>query len=162
MAEDLDKKSAVLYVHKPDTQYECGDCPAWISETNRCYFHGYGDVILPLDSCGLWMKGSPDILGSSPQGWVTKQESGWVRSNYGFSCKRCEHFDPQAWRCTEVDPDSVGDDMGMIHPDACCNEWSPDPVRSQISTEDFDYTDLLRPMSSILIGIGAPPSGEEG
>ena len=133
---EKDSKASVGYMFKPNTQYVCGDCRDYIPDSLRCVPHGASDTFLPLDGCNIFVPGTPHTDNVFPLGALTKGESGFMRSNYGFSCKRCEHFNPEAFDCEEVDKDSPGDTPGMIHPDACCNEWEPDPSR-QLPTEAF-------------------------
>lgn len=124
------------YIHKPNTQYQCMDCPSWIKDENACVLHGRNDVLQSIDTCNYFVKGQPTGFGT-PLGYLTKKESGWLSNSQGFSCKRCEYWDEEEWDCQIVDKDSVGDDTGMIHPDGCCNAWDPDPERSGMATEDF-------------------------
>lgn len=130
------EKQTVLYMLKPATQYECGDCYAYLPEDRRCLYHSFSDTFLPFDGCGLFTQGTPRPKGTTPLGLVTKQESGFARSTFGFSCKRCENF-IESGDCSSVDKDSPGDTPGMIHPDACCNGWEADPRRSMMPTEAF-------------------------
>ena len=39
--------------------------------------------------------------------------------------------------CREVDKDSEGLTPGIIHPNACCNNWEPDAERAGKSTEEL-------------------------
>lgn len=123
MAHQKIQKQAVLYLHKPDTDYECQDCSMWISETNRCTIHGPNDIVNANGSCGLFVKGA--AMPGKPMSEVTKQDSGYVETKNGFSCKRCQYFEPDAWNCQVVDRFSAGPEYGIIHPDACCNNWEP-------------------------------------
>lgn len=138
-------KSVVSYMHAPQTQYECGDCPMYIDERKLCVLHGFGDTFLVYDGCNFFVKGMPGTFGSNPIMGVTKQESGAARSTFGFSCKRCEHFDPITWDCSEVDRNSPGDDPGIIHPDACCNGWEADTVRALMTTEALREIVTMQP-----------------
>lgn len=136
---DKISKQAVLYILKPNTQYECADCHAFIPDSMRCNFHNESEgSFLPMDSCGFWVPGEPKPKGTIPAGGLTKLESGFVRTNFGVSCKRCEEFDRINFDCEKVDKDSPGDTPGMIHPDACCNAWEPDPERCNWPTDMFD------------------------
>lgn len=121
MAHGKIKKSAVLYLHKPDTQYQCKDCSMWLSKTERCTIHGPSDVIKGYGSCGLFVKGP--AMSGKPMNEVTTLESGYAENRPGFSCKRCKYFLDEDWDCREVDRFSDGDDYGVIHPDGCCNNW---------------------------------------
>lgn len=143
----MDSKSDVSYIHSYGKEYICAECPAFIPESNQCVFHGYEPGgFLPFDSCNFWMPGPPGQFGVSPLGYITKEESGYARSNYGFGCKRCVHFSTDNFDCEEVDKNSLGDDPGMIHPMACCNEQSLDPVRGQMTSEALIHL------------IGSPPT----
>ena len=116
-------KQGVLYMHLPGTDYECHDCNMWIPGKDRCTVHGEDDVTLATGSCGFFIKGKP--MGGSPHGAVTFMQSGYVENPYGtgFSCKRCTFWESQKLGCTVVEPNSPGDDPGIIHGDACCNAW---------------------------------------
>jgi hypothetical protein len=90
--------------------------------------HGASDILLPNDSCNYFTLGFPGAFGQTPLGLLTKEQSGFTHSANGFSCKRCVNWNRDEWACLEVDKDSEGNDPEMIHPDACCNVWLPDPV----------------------------------
>lgn len=115
-------KQAVLYLRKPDTQYQCQDCTMFIAGSEQCSIHGPEDQIRAIGSCGFFVKGMP-MPDMKPMGEVTTQESGYVESQPGFSCKRCRFFLPGRGDCQAVDKDSPGDDPHRIHADACCNNW---------------------------------------
>lgn len=135
-------KQAVLYLHVVrdvnghQTQYQCRDCAKWIADLNRCTEHGLEDQILADGGCGLFVRGESVQAadGAAPKGYVTIAESGYEENGPGFSCKRCVFFLPGTdseggWfkpgDCQRVAAASSGDDPGGIHPDACCNGWSP-------------------------------------
>lgn len=146
-------KQGVVYLHVlPDedgqqTQYQCVDCPMWISDALRCVIHGPEDVVEGHGTCGYFVKGSPvtsDV--AEPHGNVTPIQSGYAESLVGFSCKRCAAFVPQyddggnlveQSGCDVVDYDTPGDDPGFIHPDACCAAWQPSPQVADQPTEEF-------------------------
>lgn len=116
-------KQAVLYIHIDGTNYQCRDCILFITN-NHCLVHRKDDKILPSDSCGLFIYGEPAEEGT-PLGIITPEQSGLTHSenDTGFSCKQCEYFGSQVKDCQKVNKDSEGDDPGIIHPDACCNNW---------------------------------------
>jgi hypothetical protein len=116
-------KAVVLYIHVQGTDYECKDCLMFIMN-ERCLIHRKDDVIKATDSCGLFIYGKA-IENARPLGIITPTQSGLTHSTTGFSCKRCTYFNSNAQKCTQVDETSDGDDPGIIHPDACCNAWSP-------------------------------------
>lgn len=132
----MDNKSAVGYMHKPATEYICGDCIFYLDDKKRCQLLG-SDVVLVYDGCNNFCPGTPGSISASgdPLFILNPNEVGLTHSEYGFSCKRCVHFDGKNWACDEVDRSSEGDDPGMIHPDACCNEWEPDPLKGHLPTE---------------------------
>lgn len=142
-------KTAVGYMMKSGTQYTCSDCAAYDPDSRRCLFLGADDVVLPMDGCNLFMKGEVESIvpaegkgrdtdGDSAMGLVTLQEVGFVSSNFGFSCKRCENFLEGFSECKVVDADSDGDTQGIIAADACCNGWCPCPDKVNMPTEAFD------------------------
>src|SRR5580658_1438809 len=131
------EKSQASYLHSPDIQYQCRDCPSWIEGESQCVLHGPNDVLLRIDSCNYFVREMPGLFGQTPLALLTKEESGATRNAEGFSCKRCEEWDQENWSCSKVDKDTTGADPGMIHPDACCNLWKPDPIRSQMPTDAF-------------------------
>lgn len=116
----IDKQS-VLYLRKPNTQYQCRDCSMFLAKPERCTIHGSQDLIRPIGSCGFFVKGH--AMDGKPMGEVTTLESGYTESPEGFSCKRCANFLPETLDCKRVDAQSEGDDLGVIHRDACCNAW---------------------------------------
>lgn len=120
---ELVPKASALYVHAPKPDYDCDDCVFYILP-RQCLIHGANDYIAPEASCGYFIQGTPSSIGLVPLGLLTKQETGYVSDVGGASCKRCTAFNPDNWGCQRVDKDSVGDDPGMIHPDACCVLWS--------------------------------------
>lgn len=144
-----DSKSTVGYIHKSGTEYGCGDCILYLDKPKQCMLMGTENILVN-DGCNDWAKGTPSLLGKSPLFIFSKNEVGWARSDYGFSCKRCEHFNVDNWDCEEVDKDSPGPDPHLIHPDACCNEWSPDPVRGNMPT---DVVRQLVGDAALIIGV---------
>jgi hypothetical protein len=133
-------KESVLYVLRPETQYTCEKCLFRRDEATKCALFSAAEPIKPNGSCGFWIHFSPEKAGidMAPIGAVTKQEAGYADSKHGFSCKRCKFFDPLALKCQKVDENSLGDTPGVIHPNACCNMFDPDPSRGQMSTEDVN------------------------
>lgn len=123
-SRDKAPKQSVLYIHRPNTDYECRDCPLFYRKSLRCAIHKGSEIIAPNGSCGFYIKGRPSDTGPS-KGRVDKTESGYTEAPDGFSCKRCRYFDPANKVCSKVNEFSEGDDFGLIHPDACCNAWEP-------------------------------------
>lgn len=123
------------YVHFPRGEYDCDDCPQWIESSRRCVLHGASDTLLEHDSCNYMVLGFPGSFGQTPLGYLTKDQSGFVRSSQGFSCKRCRYWGRDDWACLEVDKDTEGNDPNMIHPDGCCNLWQADPIYGGMPTE---------------------------
>lgn len=121
MAHEKIGKQAVLYLHKPNTEYQCRDCAMFLAETERCTIHGPDDIIKAYGSCGLFVKGK--AMTGKPMSEVTKLDSGYGENEAGFSCKRCANFQPRSQNCRVVDPMSEGPDFGWIDADACCNAW---------------------------------------
>lgn len=116
--EKLSKDQA-LYVFKPEAKgrYQCDQCWMWQPTTERCSAHGKNDRILGTASCGYWMWGKPGT-GPSPQGSLTKLESGYTENPNGepFGCHRCEEFDGKS-KCEIV--------SGYIQAMGCCSAWKP-------------------------------------
>lgn len=134
MPEEKDSKSSVGYMLKPATQYCCSDCVMFLDEKHRCMILGDENVLV-TSGCNNFVPGTPASFGENPLYVLNGLEVGLTHTDYGFSCKRCIHFNEENWDCEEVDKNSEGDTLGMIHPDACCNEWEPDPVRGGLPTE---------------------------
>lgn len=129
-------KSQAGYMHAPRGQYDCDDCPMWIEMSRRCVLHGASDIVLESDSCNYFMLGFPgSLFGQTPLGLLTKDQSGFAHSTAGFSCKRCNSWQRDEWTCCQVESNSEGDDLNMIHPDACCNLWEKDSVYGSMPTE---------------------------
>lgn len=118
-------KSAVLYLHRVGTEYQCKDCVLFQPQEERCWVHSNVAVIKPYGTCGLFVRGKPNRLFEREEqlGAVSKLESGYTENKEGFSCKRCEYFYPTTNDCQKVDRDSPGDDSKRIHPDGCCNAF---------------------------------------
>jgi hypothetical protein len=128
-------KSQAGYLHVPRGDYDCDDCAFWIEPTRRCVLHGASDTIMGTDSCNYFTLGWPGTFGATPMGYFQKDQSGFMHSTQGFSCKRCDYWLRDAWGCQEVDKDSEGNDPSMIHPDGCCNLWQPDPIYGNMSSD---------------------------
>jgi hypothetical protein len=124
-------KQAAGYLRLPGTQYGCGDCILYGDEERECMIVISPNPVLVNDGCNYFLKGSTPV--ENRLAVYSPQEVGFARSNYGFSCKRCEHFSD--WDCDQVDRTSSGDDEGIIHPDACCNLWEADSIRGNLPTE---------------------------
>lgn len=120
-------KSAVLYIHRTGTDYECKDCPWFQPGKGRCFLHSPSTEISPTGTCGYWVKGKPlpAIQDLQPTAALSKLESGYTEAPSGYSCKRCDEFLPDSQDCVKVDRNSPGDDPGLIHADACCCRWEP-------------------------------------
>ena|ERR1051326_8231990 len=95
-------KSAVLYIERDGTQYQCKDCKHY--DNGQCAIV-IGDID-PLASCGYWV---------DREGELTKAEAGYATNRAGFSCKRCIHFNGKD-ACEVV--------AGIISPDGCCSGWT--------------------------------------
>jgi hypothetical protein len=132
-------KGSALYLHSPKGDYDCDDCPMFIDSSRRCVIHSPDDFISPGGSCGYFIPGIPGQFGLIPLSFVTKQESGYTDAVNGASCKRCKAWLPDEWKCQEVDADSTGDDPSIIHPDACCCLWQPDPERASLPDQYFEH-----------------------
>jgi hypothetical protein len=115
-------KSAVLYIHKKDTNYKCKDCIFAKDQGNKCAIYGSSVAIKPYGTCGEWIKKKGNV--EIPYiGGYTKENTGYVENPEGFTCGRCDEFLPEANDCKKVDKDSPGDDPGSILSGACCNRW---------------------------------------
>lgn len=140
-------KEAVLYIFRPETQYTCDKCvhdklPANKDITKgKCAILAATEDIKPYGSCGFWIHMDP-LAEATPDvpflGVMTKDQVGYAENKTGFSCKRCEYFDPSRMDCEKVDKDSIGDTPGIIHPNACCNRWEPDDTRAKMTTEQLN------------------------
>lgn len=128
-------KQSVLYVFRPETQYQCKDCPMAKMGSTLCALYGPGETINTFGTCGLWTHKDPDSVDVPMLGVVTKIESGYLENKVGFSCKRCEHF--EIGTCSRIDENSEGDTPGIIHPNACCNKWEADKIRGSMTTEQL-------------------------
>lgn len=142
-SSDKIPKEVVGYVFNPETQYQCSVCvysknKDYPKQTKKCKILGPTDDISKAGSCILWIHMDPTKEGTPEIPWIammTKQQVGYAENEMGFSCKRCEYFDAGKMDCQKVDKDSDGLTPGIIHPNACCNHWEPDPVRAKMSTE---------------------------
>lgn len=120
-------KEQAGYVGFMDTQFECLDC-AMFRKTQQACWQVKG-TIREYGSCNYFYPGKPVELSGNPR--LTQAEAGYAENpaKVGFSCKRCEEFSPEKQMCQKV--------AGSIDPDACCNRWEADPVRSKIPTMAF-------------------------
>lgn len=109
----------------------------WIEGGDLCLFMGPKDVVQSVDTCNYFVKGLTTSFGFAPLSYLTKEAAGWAHNVVGYSCKRCEYWDPEQWKCAAVDEMSPGYDLGIIHPDGCCNFWSADAQRGSMKTEEF-------------------------
>lgn len=120
--EDAEKwpKQASLYLFKQDLHYSCIECQFWKNGC-KCALYGPSVSIKSYGGCGLWVEkvkvGEIPFIGA-----VTKLESGYMESEVGFSCGKCEYFSGND--CERVDKDSPGDTPNKILSGACCNRWS--------------------------------------
>ncbi len=136
-------KDAVGYTYRPETQVTCDVCvfskdSRYPNETKRCKFLGPNVDIKSYGSCILFTHMDPTKEGTPEVPMLnvyTPEEVGYAENKMGFTCKRCIHFDADSNDCYVVDKDSPGDTPGMIHANACCNNWWADPVRAQMTTE---------------------------
>jgi hypothetical protein len=155
--EDKIPKEAVLYIFRPETKYTCDKCvysknkdiPRY--QTRKCKILGPLEDIKAFGSCGFWIHMDP-VGEATPEipwiGVITKQQAGYFENEQGFSCKRCKYFDAKNLDCEKVDKDSPGDTSGItsgiIHPNACCNNWEPDPVRATLNPDALsEYLEKL-------------------
>lgn len=118
-------KSAALYVFYPGTKYTCSEC-VFMKEKSTgaftCTFFVPGKNNVELwGSCNYYVKGKVGSVEGPYE--KTKIESGYMENKEGFSCKRCEYFNPPKKKCEKVDENSPGNTPGIIHPDACCDFW---------------------------------------
>lgn len=142
------KKSQAGYLHLSGTQYECGDCIFYLDKMSRCALIMDEEKVVTYDGCNYFVKGNvANLIQIQPT--LNVDEVGYVRSYFGFSCKRCEYFNPEGWSCKIVDKDSSGDDSEMIHPDGCCNGWEADSERGQLPTDLVTELTQKGPVESI-------------
>lgn len=118
-------KEVALYIHLKGTNYKCKDCIFRKDHANRCAAYGSGISIKPWGGCGLFVffKGTVDIP-YLPAGMYTKENTGYVENQPGFTCGRCDEFLPEDQDCKKIDKDSAGDDPGKITSGGCCNRWA--------------------------------------
>jgi hypothetical protein len=131
------------YVYNPETQYTCNVC-VWSKdddnpeETKDCRTMSPTESIKPYGSCIYFNHMDPSKEGTpllARLATYTKLNLGYAENKKGFSCKRCVNF-LFSGDCKKVDKNSDnGLTPGIIHPNACCNLWSADPVRSKMDTQ---------------------------
>lgn len=114
------------YVFVPGSCYYCSEC-AYITVDGLCsMYHGAEARVASTGGCNLWQ----DLcLGRmAGNGGATRATTGYLENRAGFSCKRCEEFNPAKLRCKKVE--EAGEPApGRIDPDGCCNHWEKDPKR---------------------------------
>ena len=123
------EKSSAGYIHDRGTQYHCADCYKFEPLILGCA--EVRGTIRKIGGCNVFIKGRPGTGGGVALK-LTQLEAGYVENKAGFSCKRCEYFNVAQWDCRKVDKDSRGPDQGLIHPDACCNNWEKDSLRGNV------------------------------
>jgi hypothetical protein len=145
-------KEAVLYIFRPETDYTCSKCVfsknKLYPNTTKCKVLGPAETIESFGSCGFYIHMDPkgEVTPEVPMlGVMTKDQVGYFENKFGFSCKRCEYFDAKTLNCEKVDKDSEGDTPGIIHPNACCNNWEPDKIRAKLSSDKLSV--LLEKMN---------------
>lgn len=132
------KKEAVLYAFNPETQYTCGQCFNRQPKSNICSL--FNSKINPdTGSCGFYVHedGKKTGIYAPVVGVITKLQAGYTENKEGFSCKRCEYFKVGENDCRAVDKGSPGLTPGIIHPNACCNNWDADDERAKMKTEEL-------------------------
>lgn len=133
-------KEAALYVYRPETQYRCDECVFSKVKATKCAIYGPLEDIKPEGSCGVWMHMDPgsELADKVPYlGLLTKLETGYTENKTGFSCKRCEYFNPSKLDCKKVRKESPGDTLGIIDPNACCNRFEVDKVRGSMTDKQL-------------------------
>lgn len=126
------EKQVVMYINQPETDYKCDQCIYY--KEKKCAIYGPTVDIKPYGGCNLWIHGEPDRYTIPFLGLLTKLQTGYTENKEGFSCKRCEEFEPLSNACKKVNRFSPGDDPGMISPNGCCNRWEKDPERASMPT----------------------------
>lgn len=137
------EKAQAGYIHRDGTQYTCDDC-VMLKALNAgsqprfgCAYFGREQHVSPMSgSCNYFAPGDR----GSELPWLdnfTKMGLGYLENRMGFSCKRCENFDPKTWDCSVVNKKSAGADPGMIHPNSCCDFWKKDPSRGVKRTDEL-------------------------
>lgn len=117
-------KSVVLYIHCRNTAYMCRDCIFRKDGANKCALYGRHVSIKPFGGCGQFVLYKRDVdLPYLLSGVYTKENTGYVENQAGFTCGRCDEFLPDENDCKKIDKDSRGDDPGQILAGGCCNRW---------------------------------------
>src|SRR6266446_9424864 len=117
-------KSSAGYVHFENTNYTCGECYKFEPNYGSQDCVEVQGLIKAIGGCNTFVKGpSSQLIRVDIPRKLSQPEAGYVENKVGFSCKRCEYFSHDNWDCRKVDKDSEGKDHGVIHPEACCNNW---------------------------------------
>jgi hypothetical protein len=98
------------------SNFTCNECVMFLTK-GAC--SGVAGKIEPHGACDLFMAGPKNAQKEMPVK-IPQTIAVYVEHEPGFTCKRCEVFEPgnragSAGACKWVD--------GSIHPDACCNLW---------------------------------------
>jgi len=123
-------KTNAGYVFFDGTEYKCTDCYKFLKMSLNCV--EVGGKILNIGGCNTFVPGGQVDYGAPlpiVKEKLTKVSAGYTENRPGFSCKRCEYFDPENWDCVKVDKESEGPAKGVIHPNGCCDFWEKDEVR---------------------------------
>lgn len=123
-------KTNAGYVFFEGTEYVCAECYKWMNRHFPLTCAEVEGKIAGFGGCNTFVPGKVEFeVGPPVAEKLTKISAGYAENKPGFSCKRCEYFDPENWDCSKVDKESDGPAKGVIHPNGCCNFWEKDEVR---------------------------------
>lgn len=117
------EKSEALYVNSGLSSYICENCAFFLPTEKKCFIHNINESVQPYDSCNHFIKG--DYIYGSPLGITNKHKSGFIQnsSQLNISCFTCANHLPDQEDCNLVERNSIGDDLGKIKLNGCCNLW---------------------------------------
>jgi hypothetical protein len=117
-------KAEAGYVLTPGSCYFCSEC-AFITADGLCSMYSGSEAKVAFyGGCNLWQDLYKGRMAGN--GAATRATTGYTENRAGFSCKRCEEFNPAKLRCKKVGEDGPPA-PGEISPDGCCNHWEKSP-----------------------------------
>lgn len=131
--EKVSKPSAG-YVYIPGSSYQCREC-AFITPDGLCsnYLKTEANV-KPYGSCNDWRTlEAGRIMGNWSR---TRHDTAYMENKPGFTCGRCEYFNFDRYRCSEVS-EKGKPAFNIISPRGCCNFWDGDEVRKHMTVAEL-------------------------
>lgn len=132
-------RDAFLYLDPKapkDAFAQCATCALYVAGAERCAILGPAQVVLPGDSCGLYVPGSPNP-DLDTKALVTPEEAGLVHRQ--VRCENCVYLKAEGcdlyWQLNKALPD-VFDLDNDVDPQGCCNAQTPSGTEKTVMALD--------------------------